>query len=285
MRNSRAVGKVFGAAALAVVLSACGAPVESEDLEEQLSSEQSELMNGTLIDSSARWRGVVSLDVLWPDFRAWEHCTGNVSSRRTIITAAHCVTQPLGTSNSGTVTVIVKRQTSTGAWQTLLNGVWVHAEVNPAYNNFAPHDVAVLTSPWDLPYITPSDAVPIGKDRPSGEAMWAVGYGMFTRSGAFDGLGRTGKVTPTYFSSPGEYRFGAGPTDPWLCRGDSGGPIRLGSRTWGVFGIASLSDSVPGEFCGSKGHWAATADNFQWLKSAIGPDKCIEFLNNLMFCW
>ncbi len=278
-------GRIGGIAVLALACSACAASVDSDDAERSVASESSELKNAsTLVDSNSRWRGVVSLKVWFPGFNAWSPCSGVITSRTTLVTAAHCVTYPLGAYTSGNVRVIVTRQTSTGAWQTLLGDSTVFAKYNPAYNGFQKNDVAVITAPTQWANITQSDAVPIGKDAPSGQTMWALGYGYYDVGAADnDGLGRAGSVVPTY--SSGDYSFSATSSQPWLCNGDSGGPIKLGSRNWAVFGIASWFQGATGAKCGSVGHWAPTADNFEWLKYAIGYDKCIEFLNNLMYCW
>jgi Trypsin len=277
------LGALWSAVSLTVGLSACEMPPESQDDDGPATTQSFELKNGTLPDDSYKWRGVVRVDVYWPDFSGWSKCSGTITSRTTLVTAAHCVTQPLGASStSGYVWVIVKRETSPGVYQTLLPATRVFTKYNPAYDGWAPHDVAVITSPVQWAYITQSDAIAIAKGAPSGATMWALGYGYYD-NGYIDGQGRAGQVTPIYGGQ--EYTFSASGTQPWICSGDSGGPLKMTNGAWYIYGIASLTTgNAPGAQCGPVGHWAPTADNFAWLNYAIGYDKCVETTLGLL-CW
>lgn len=275
--------RILAPAILAVMLSACGG-LDGNEVEDQaeVSTQVSELKNGVLVDGSSRWRGVVSLQVYWPDFSAWVPCTGFITSKRTVTTAAHCVSQPLGQYTSGYINVIITRETSPGVWQTLLNNVTVFTKYNPSYNGFATNDVAVITADNQFPYITQSDSLPIAKGSPSGVTMYALGYGYYDTN-SYDGQGRSGQITATYGTNPHEYTFSASSSQPWICSGDSGGPIkRLSGVTWMNYGVASWHSGTGN--CGSVGHWAPTADNWGWLEYAIHYEDCTES-STAVTCW
>lgn len=268
---------------LAMSLPGCGASVGVDGNDEATEAEVSSLKNGTLVDGGGRWAGVVKLQILTAG--SWAVCSGQISSRTTIVTAAHCVNYPLQPYSSGNIQVIVTRQTSTGQWQTLMPQTTAFAKYHPFYDGSAYRDVAVITLPSQLSGVVQADAVPLALNNQSGQSMWALGYGYYDVT-SDDGLGRSGQITPTYSSANHEYTFSASSTQPQICSGDSGGPLKMfSSNRWLNFGVASWFDlDRSGWKCGHSGHWASVPDNSAWLMSAIGYDKCTQLLT-FITCW
>jgi trypsin len=162
------------------------------------------------------------------------------------------------------------------------------AKYNPAYNidGWSPHDVAVITAPQPLTNVSQDDAVALLKTAPSGVGMWAMGYGLYDiHDYDIDNQGRSGQVTPTYNSANHEYTFSASGNEPWICSGDSGGPLKLVDYDWLAVGIASLTTGGQnGAHCGPTGHWASTQDNYAWLEYAIHSEDCYED-DYVVTCW
>lgn len=272
--------------ALGSLLCACGTPAEAYPDDSPISVESAELKNGTLVDGGSQWRGVVRLQILWPN-NFWMDCTGQIGSRATVITAAHCVQGALGNASSGDVTMLITRENSSGVVETIMPQSTTFTKYHSFFDGrTAFHDVAVITAPAPFSNIVQSDALPIAKTAPSGQSMWALGYGYAdVGSAAIDGHGRAGKVTPTYSSVNHDYSFTPGAGQPWMCGGDSGGPLKMLSGTWRLFGVASWYSVVnAGYKCGNPIHWASTLDNYAWLQAAIGYDKCTE-TSTAIFCW
>src|SRR4051812_2795870 len=96
------------AASLSLTLGACGAPVDT-DGEPEPTVAQSEIKSGIVVDSNVRWRGVVDVRIWWPQLQIWQSCSGTITSRRTVVTAAHCV-QPALSASSGNITALVVRE-------------------------------------------------------------------------------------------------------------------------------------------------------------------------------
>ena len=139
-----------------------------------------------------------------------------------------------------------------------------------------------MRAPSPFQNVSPSDTAVLAKDAPANTAMTAFGYGQYDNT-LDDGQGRSGSLTPT-FSSGGEYVFSAGATQPWLCSGDSGGPLK-GNANGMVYGFASWTDAS-GSHCGNSGHWATTRNSYVWLKGVITAlgNNCSE-TSTQVSCW
>lgn len=268
---------------LATALSACGVVADGE-ADDDITPQTSAIMNGTLFNGSVYWRGAVKLEIRRTD-GSWEKCSGQVVSRRTILTAAHCLTNVGG--NPASTMVFAKMQTTTG-WLTVINGVYSFVRYNSAYNGSATNDVGLITVPSVdlLQNVVKNDAAYLAKATPSGVNMVALGYGYFgVTQGQYDGLGRSAQLAPTYSQTSREYTYVAQGNAPQMCKIDSGGPLKSGtSGLLSQYAVMSrLSRGQSGDYCRPGAHWAPIADNMDWLRGKIDGD-CVE-TNTLYACW
>lgn len=276
-------------AAVTFALTGCGNPVDGDGAGETISTDSSALKNGTLVNSSSVWRGAVKLQIFSPNLGTYQTCSGQVVARSTIVTAAHCVAVAFESpsTKSGWVTASISRETSSGQWITVMQKRSAFGSYNPAYDGFAAHDIGIVTSPDPFTNVTSNDTIPFALDAPSGQTMWALGYGPYEVD-ADDGQGRSGALVPSYSSTAHEYTFRASTSQPWLCKGDSGGPLKMVNGFWRLYGVASFFEtktvSNPPPLCGSVGHWTSMLDNSAWLEGAIGYNKCFHEATYVV-CW
>jgi V8-like Glu-specific endopeptidase len=225
------------------------------------------------------------LVVFVPTFQGWMNCSAQVISKQSILTAAHCVNAI--ESNPGWTYVQAWRQTSTG-WLLVMPTTWVTVQHNANYNGIdAKHDVGLITAPSVQPLqnVTVGDAHPLAKSTPTAQTMYAIGYGYFGNDeGQTDGQGRFGKVTPTFDSANLDYVFHNTATNPELCSGDSGGPLKSAvSGALLVYGVASKLSGAGSGHCRTTSHWATVSHNLSWLRPRI-VGSCFE-TSSYYSCW
>lgn len=273
-------------AVLALFSSGCVSTASDEPNEEPLASVTSELKNGTTYDGSALFRGAVGLYIWSPVWGSWQTCSGQVVSRRTIMTAAHCVIRG-SADNPGGAWVIAWRPSSNSAYVPVLPMTWVTTRYNPSYIDYGattPFDVGLFISPNNLQNITSGDSGVLAKSTPSNVTMYALGFGYYDDGPLYyDDYGRYGQLVPTYASRALEYFFENTDDDPEICAQDSGGPLK--STTSGlllVYGLASRHTGS-GTYCKPVGHWATTKHNMNWLRGKISGN-CLE-TSTLYSCW
>jgi hypothetical protein len=243
-----------------------------------------ELRNGSFYYGTGVGRGAVGIHLWAPGWREWQTCSGQVVSKRTILTAAHCVVRALGSTAPGSAYIAVWRPSSTSSHVPVLTGQYVTGSINPSHDGSTPFDVGIFVASTDLQNITSSDAGRLAKTTPSGVTMHAVGFGQYDEGDQFiDDSGRIGELVPSYASKALEYFFENTSNKPEICAGDSGGPLK--STTSGllvVYGVAH-GNTGGGDVCGPVGHWATTAHNLNWLRGRISG-SCTE-TDSYYRCW
>lgn len=278
------LNQFLGGAALTLTLSACGdVTPDGEASEHDIAVETSEIQNGTRYSGDGWGWGAVKLEIWWPHLNRYGFCSGQVVSRQTILTAAHCLPTENGTNSSYTN---VRAFMQTGGGVVVVLNALSHVQNRPEYQacmGCPRYDVGLITAPSVdlLKNVAPRDAAWLAKTNPSGLSMVAVGYGYMNDT-TYDGLGRLATVVPTYNSSRREYNYSATGTMPQMCFRDSGGPLKWGGANTS-FGVYSAGAPVNTGNCYAEAFWATTAQNMDWLRGKI-KGTCSES-TEVYSCW
>jgi V8-like Glu-specific endopeptidase len=273
----------LGSVALTLTLSACGEmPTDGAAGDDDIALQTSEIQNGTRYSGSSWGWGAVKVETWWPDMKIWYPCSGQVVSRQTILTAAHCVGVTVSGANPGYQNVRAWMQTDHGVVQVL--NAWSQVRYRPEFDGTnGKYDVGLITAPSVslLKNVAPRDAAYLAKTLPSDFSMVAVGYGYMDDT-TFDGLGRYATITPKYKSDIKQYFYqAADETKPQMCDGDSGGPLKKGGVNT-THGVVAGGDGSSGR-CHLNAYWATTKDNIDWLRGKIAG-TCTE-TSEAYACW
>jgi hypothetical protein len=222
------------------------------------------------------WASVGALDV------DGGTCTATLIGCRTLLTAAHCVCDALGSGpacpDSGfLIDPSLLRFFSQHAGRFVVAGI----QVAPGFEFGVSSDVALIELQFPVRGIRPSPINTLA--RPAfGTAGTIVGFGRSSTSGSDSGVKRVGAVTTASCSGAGvsnsthvcwSFDLPLGPpgSDSNTCFGDSGGPL---------FADVGAGTSVVGVTSGGSGTCEANTDSFDadvfvdrvWIQSAGGAD-------------
>lgn len=274
----RAVRRATAAALCVIsagVLGACAGP--GLDHEEDLQTLSQELKNAPVLPRGAPLDGVVLIRMKAPVEPAGEdrvkHCTGQIISPNTVLTAAHCLSHSGFTGNVGQWEVMIWKQVGVNDWEFISGGSsWLNANVyvHPSSWTTIGHDVALIRHPSAWSHVAEEDSGLIMTRESHAMTAWATGFGLNASSPtAMDFQLRAGEISVTA-NNLDEYVYTASGSTPQICSGDSGGPLKKMLMGWGlVYGLASGTQGGD-EYCGSIAYFASTYRNWEWIRDTMG---------------
>lgn len=320
--SSRIVAVI--ALASTFILASCAMPLEGEDEWSDASEKAQPIQNGEVWPTELNG-GTVQVKIEWapgmkeamariqrvnidemPDF---ERCSGQVVSRDTILTAAHCF-ESMGYIQDTTgaytaygprpATVTIHHQEPNGNWEAVSNTKEaITLRIPSPYFIYAKsgdlkrkkgHDMAFLQRATDWSNVGSSDRTALAVD-PADRPDWLYLYGHGYHSDtSYDGYLRRGRMsrltwyeteTGTYAKTIDNAPFEGG---AYSCASDSGGPWKVPAQTTLVSGI-QFGIHREGQGSGKCTETAAravwTAPNKAWLELLIeqGRGTCTTSSN------
>lgn len=266
------------AAALCVIsVGALGACSGSEfDDEGNLQTVSQELKNAPVLPQGAPLDGVVLIRMNAPVEPANEdrvkHCTGQIISPNTVLTAAHCLRDSGFTGDAGQWKVTIWKYVGVNNWQSISGG-WIDADVHlhPGSSTMLSRDVALIRHPSGWSNVTAEDSAVIMRHKSSVLTAWVAGFGLYASSPtAMDYQLRAGEVSLTTNNANSQYFYTASGSMPQICSGDSGGPLKKSLMGWGlVYGVVSGTQGGD-EYCGTIGFFPTTYYNWKWIRDTMG---------------
>jgi hypothetical protein len=297
MKLRRACG-VYASAGLvgaAGLLMGCAAPVD--DGEDVGGSEQP-IENGEFRPSQLNG-GTVRLQILNPAGTVWTYCSGQVISRDSILTAAHCFYDggwyAAGWDDEISVPLQVRHQDPDGTWENLTqngatNQVNAAVFIQQPYVDYKlagddrarGYDLAVVRSPNLLTNVVSSDVSAIARPT-SRQPQWlyAYGHGYHTDT-SVDRQLRRGYLENLTWYTTNDWQYRTIVTDydaadPHICSGDSGGPWKMQAIDFSpisgiVFGV-TVTGSGTG-FCSENFARAAMVTyHDSWIEARVEPGR------------
>jgi MYXO-CTERM domain-containing protein len=245
-RNSRCLL----AALTALALTACTG-LEGPVPTDQLGEQRLPIVNGTLDTAHP------AIGVLHSGNAA--ACTATLVGKRTVVTAAHCVT-----NDSAPYQQLAPVNFYVGG----LNGTKYSAVAvafHPGYAGGNQSDIAVVRLGVDVQGVQP---IPVATSAPTlGEAILLVGYGQPTPDGIFGVKRKAPNIIAKLSSTLVTYLYNGNPATGITCKGDSGSPVlavRGGVET--LIAVHSTGD------CGSVGNGMRVDAFYNWVAAQAQGD-------------